>query len=394
MAQGLRSSAAFLIGSLFFFLLSFAGMGLAPWTTLRNVIPRGGASPYDDPKVKRGREVYIREACWHCHSQFVRPIGNEDSRYGPVSETRESGWDVPQLFGTRRIGPDLAREAGRRPDDWHIAHLHDPRFVVPRSVMPAFPWLFGPAAGDSLAPAATADGEALVAYLQQIGNLKADEISALVHPGVDMVEGAPASTPEYDRRGAQLFERHCIGCHGGAADGRGPARRFLNPPPENLTAIRMLPEEGYRILAGGVKGSSMPSWRELSHYDLWALAHRVVRFYRGEDSVRAVEDVPAPPAVTPGRLAAGREAFAGNCAICHGDRGRGDGAAASALLPRPPNFERYRPSVKWSFKVITNGYGRTMPPWGQLPEETRWNLALHVHSLWRGDTSAVAGVAP
>ncbi len=393
MAKGFRSSSGFLIASLVFFALSFVGMGLAPWTSLKRVIPAGGENPYADPQVKRGREVYIREGCWHCHSQFVRPVGNEESRYGPVSEARESAWDVPQLFGTRRIGPDLAREAGRRPDDWHLAHLFNPRNVVPKSVMPAYPWLFQAGAGDT-APAPTADGEALVAYLQQIGHLKAEAIDALVYPRVDFVEGAPASTPEFDRRGSQLFDRHCIGCHGTAGDGRGRARRFLNPPPENLTAIRMRPEEAYRILAGGVKGSSMPSWRELSHYDLWALAHRVVRCYQGEENVRAVEDVPAGPAASPERLAAGRKAFEETCALCHGPAGRGDGEAAAALFPRPPNFQRYSPSVKWAFKTITDGYGTTMPPWRDTPEETRWNLALYVHSLWKGGSTAIAGGQP
>ncbi len=395
MAQGTRASGIYLIGSLLFFMLSFVGMGLAPWTTLRHTIPKGGLNPYRDgedaPKLRRGRAIYIREGCWHCHSQFVRPIGNEESRYGPVSEARESQYDVPQLFGTRRIGPDLAREAGRRPDDWHYAHLYNPRNVVPRSVMPAYPWLFRNDPSQPGRPQPTADGEALVAYLEQIGRLKAEEIQALVYPSVRMVEGAPASTPEFDRRGAQLFERHCIGCHGTQADGRGPAEPFLMPPAANLTAVRIVPEEAYRILAGGVRGSAMPSWRELSHYDLWALAHHVTSFYGGEDRVHAVESVPAAPPATAARLAAGERAYAENCVACHGPQGRGDGPAATALLPPPPNFERYSPSVRYAFKIITEGYGTTMPPWGHLPEDTRWGLALYIHSLWKGEPVASAG---
>jgi len=89
-----------------------------------------------------GRDVYAKQICWHCHSQFVRPVNDENLRWGPVSQAGESMVDRPHLFGTRRIGPDLAREGLRRIDDWHIAHFYDPRYTVPQSVMPSFPWLF------------------------------------------------------------------------------------------------------------------------------------------------------------------------------------------------------------------------------------------------------------
>src|SRR5688572_22717643 len=101
------------------FLLSFVAMGLAPWTTLSSGItpPPGMKDPYHDENGEltaqgRGKIIYAAEACWHCHSQFVRPVANEPWRYGPKSEAWESMFDVPNNFGTRRIGPDLAREAG------------------------------------------------------------------------------------------------------------------------------------------------------------------------------------------------------------------------------------------------------------------------------------------
>lgn len=97
--------------------------------------------PYTDDE-REGRELYINQVCWHCHSQFVRPVNEEDIRWGPVSQPGESVIDVPHLYSTRRIGPDLAREGWRRNDDWHIAHLYDPRYTVRDSVMPAFTWLF------------------------------------------------------------------------------------------------------------------------------------------------------------------------------------------------------------------------------------------------------------
>src|SRR5690349_5974207 len=116
-----------LIAALGFFLLSFLAMGLGPWTTLKKVVnpPEGLQNPYLNAdgqinSIGRGREIYIKEGCWHCHSQFVRPIAGEPFRYGPRSESWESMFDVPQTFGTRRIGPDLSRESGRRTDDWHL----------------------------------------------------------------------------------------------------------------------------------------------------------------------------------------------------------------------------------------------------------------------------------
>src|SRR5438445_458401 len=91
---------------------------------------------------RRGRAVYIREGCWYCHSQYVRPVAGEDFRWGPVSEAGEYAYDLPHLLGTRRIGPDLTRVGGKYSDDWHYAHFWDPRLALPESIMPRFPWLF------------------------------------------------------------------------------------------------------------------------------------------------------------------------------------------------------------------------------------------------------------
>lgn len=89
-----------------------------------------------------GRRVYIREGCWYCHSQYVRPVTGEDQRWGVLSQAGEYAFDLPHLFSTRRIGPDLTRVGLKYGDDWHYAHHWNPRLVVPDSNMPAFPWLF------------------------------------------------------------------------------------------------------------------------------------------------------------------------------------------------------------------------------------------------------------
>ena len=80
-------------------------------------------------RLRLGRQVYIGEGCWHCHSQFVRPVSNESRRYGPVSETWEYQNELqrPVMFGTRRVGPDLSREGGRHGNDWHAVHFYRPK---------------------------------------------------------------------------------------------------------------------------------------------------------------------------------------------------------------------------------------------------------------------------
>lgn len=117
--------------------------------------------------LRQGRQVYVGEGCWHCHSQFVRPVSNEERRFGPVS----AGWEYqnelqrPVLFGTRRVGPDLSREGGRRSNDWHAVHFYKPVLASPQSVMPEYPWFFE---GDPGSP--NARGLSLIMYMQWLGS--------------------------------------------------------------------------------------------------------------------------------------------------------------------------------------------------------------------------------
>ena len=99
-----------------------------------------GVVPYA-PLALEGRDVYIREGCYNCHSQMVRPLRSETERYGHYSVAGESVYDHPFQFGSKRTGPDLARVGGRYTDAWHRLHMTDPRAVVPESNMPGFPWL-------------------------------------------------------------------------------------------------------------------------------------------------------------------------------------------------------------------------------------------------------------
>ena len=102
--------------------------------------PTPGLKPYP-PLQLAGRDVYVREGCYNCHSQMIRTLASEVQRYGHYSVAGESVYDHPFQWGSKRTGPDLARVGGHYSDDWHRVHLTDPRSVVPESNMPGFPWL-------------------------------------------------------------------------------------------------------------------------------------------------------------------------------------------------------------------------------------------------------------
>src|SRR5689334_6342799 len=102
--------------------------------------PVAGIKPYP-PLELAGRDVYVREGCFNCHSQMIRPFRAETERYGHYSVAGESVYDHPFQWGSKRTGPDLARVGGRYSDEWHRVHLANPRDVVPESNMPAYPWL-------------------------------------------------------------------------------------------------------------------------------------------------------------------------------------------------------------------------------------------------------------
>ena len=102
--------------------------------------PDENIEPYS-PLRLAGRDVYVREGCYNCHSQMIRPFRSETERYGPYTTAGETVYDRPFQFGSKRTGPDLARVGGRYSDDWQRLHLNDPRALVPESNMPAYPWL-------------------------------------------------------------------------------------------------------------------------------------------------------------------------------------------------------------------------------------------------------------
>jgi cytochrome c oxidase cbb3-type subunit II len=155
--------------------------------------PIKGIQPYTALQLA-GRDIYVREGCYNCHSQMIRPFRAETLRYGHYSVAGESVYDHPFQWGSKRTGPDLARVGGRYSDEWHRTHLNNPRDVVPESNMPAYPWLLKDAVDAAAMPAhmkalrvvgvpytdeqiakaeaevkGKTESEALIAYLQVLG---------------------------------------------------------------------------------------------------------------------------------------------------------------------------------------------------------------------------------
>ena len=135
-----RNSIILLIGILL--VIAVGGLvEITPLFYLKSTIEAvDGIRPYT-PLELAGRNIYVREGCYLCHSQMIRPLRDEVERYGHYSLAAESMYDHPFQWGSKRNGPDLARVGGKYSDDWHVAHLTDPRSIVPQSIMPGYPFL-------------------------------------------------------------------------------------------------------------------------------------------------------------------------------------------------------------------------------------------------------------
>jgi cbb3-type cytochrome c oxidase subunit I len=387
------------VAGVFLFLLSFLVLGLWPGLALQDQMAQ------DQPALltgystgeQHGRQVYIREGCGNCHSQLTRLTAADVRRFGVPSQAWESERDLPQIWGTRRIGPDLARESGRRPRDWHLAHLWDPRHVVPESIMPRFPWLFE---GSATRPGQ--DALDLVAYLDALGRdaRLAGRTGPQALPGLspeeEMRRGMfcdcaiprtpgpaillslqlePSELDRYARRGSEVYGRHCGGCHGATGRGDGPAATALLPRPRDLASARFADRHLSEVLWNGVRGSSMPGWHELSAADLLALAAHV----RALGPLLADPDEEGPLPKSEHEKAEGL--YEKNCSSCHGSTRTL--RPAGSVAPVPTDFRRVRPTRVYAEKVLAEGVpSTTMPPWpdNKLTEPERKLLARYVRS--------------
>jgi cbb3-type cytochrome oxidase cytochrome c subunit len=385
-----------------FFALSVALLGVWPGRVLENQTRR--MSPEHPLELtaaeRRGRGIYSREGCAYCHTQQVRYVEADMARFGAPTLAWETRWDYPHLWGTRRIGPDLARQSGTHTSDWHFAHLYSPRAVVADSVMPAYPSLF-----EGAPDRPRQEARDLVAYLESLGrarevagpegeararaacNCATDEMAQMAFH--TQVLNASAEKPQRAgeapqlaaggtiERGQDLYLHNCASCHGARGEADGPGALGLQPPPANLAEHEYSLDRLSFVLANGLAGTSMPAWRDFRIEDRSTLARAV----RG---LHVSQPEPAIPAAT---LDLGARVYRANCAQCHGESGGGDGFAVPELRIVPANLRGVRPSIAQSLRALRNGIeGTQMASWtGRLSEAELSAVAYYVRGFYRGE---------
>ena len=312
------------------------------------------------PLEQRGRDVYLREGCWYCHSQYVRPVTGETRRWGPVTEAGEYVYDVPHLFGTRRIGPDLMRVGLKFSNEWHFAHFWNPRMLSPDSVMAPYRGLFERPAQ---AVAIVDDGA-----------------------GNRTLEKTPLTERLFDFASKEHIRLTPN------ADGL----LFVPTQARGKAPIILIPREEY-------KGSTVQIAAETP--DLQALVAYVQKLgmNRGkwrdlfEPQSLEIMDVTLPRSEE--WIAHGKEVYERRCLGCHGEKGDGNGPAATFLyLQRPRDFTaavfKFRltkepvPTDGDLLRTISRGVrGTAMPPWYDLPLNDRLAVIQYIKYVLAVDRS-------
>jgi cbb3-type cytochrome oxidase cytochrome c subunit len=372
------------LGGLGFFAMSVMLLGVWPGRVLERQI-RGTSPDHPLPLTaseQRGRVIYGQNGCAYCHTQQIRYLDGDVRRFGAATLAWETIFDYPQLWGTRRIGPDLSREGPVRSPDWELSHLYSPRNLVRDSVMPPFPWLF-----DGAPDLPKQEARDLLAYIQTLGRnreLAGPEGEAHARASCEcsdderrlafdspLLNASAAMTRragEYPKlasstdvnRGRQLYARDCASCHGPHGQGDGAGAAGLHPRASNLTEHEYTLDRLSFALWNGVAGTAMPAWRDLPLQDLAAVAEAVRRFHSSKRDPALPQDV----------TDLGARVYTAHCAQCHGENGGGDGPAADQFPMAPSNFRAQRPSVEASLRALRDGVdGTPMAPWtSQLSE--------------------------
>jgi mono/diheme cytochrome c family protein len=356
---------------LLFYIISFLALGVVPAVRLRAQIART-TPPHAfvplTPAELRGQQIYAQNGCAYCHTQQVRFTAPDQRRFGHPTQAWETQHEYPQMWGTRRVGPDLARESGKRPDDWQLVHLFNPRYVVPDSVMPAYAWLFAGSA-ESPTPGATD----LVAYLNTLGRA-----GAVPPQSIAPAEQIMPASANLDA-GKQVFARDCSGCHGADGAGHSPGGRALRPVAFNLAGNQLDPQVVARALRQGVAGTAMPAWNELPADEFQAVLNFSARL--GQAPELAAGEAWAPPDVL---REAGHRVYTTHCAVCHGESGAGNGPDAGKHTPRPANFEQLKPSYRAAAEVIHAGVaGSGMAAWPLLTDPEIQAVTYYIRSFYR-----------
>ena len=289
-----------------------------------------------------GREVYIREGCSYCHSQYVRPVTGETRRWGPVTQAGEYAFDRPHLFSTRRIGPDLSRVGLKYSDEWHLAHFWDPRMITPDSIMPRFAKLFkGPY---EVKVVEDSDGNQTVDKDADTGDLFnfSSEEKILITPN----EAGLVFVVE---------------------EGKYPV---IHTPNEEFTGSSVSVISQSEELKGLIDyvqklGTNRGKWRD--RFEPQLVEASMVSIPKSEEWIEY-----------------GKNVYARRCEGCHGLTGNGNGPAATFMYKfRPRNFNagvfkfRLTPSGSLPqdgdlYRTVTRGIrGSSMPSWHMLPDKVR-----------------------
>ncbi len=320
------------------------------------------------PLEALGRRVFIREGCTYCHSQYVRPVTGEEFRWGPVSEAGEYAFDLPHLFSTRRIGPDLTRVGLKYGDDWHYAHHWDPRLVVPDSLMPSFKWLFY-----QVRVPVRQDGQGLrleaVPTLSRYFTMNEAKPIPLYPSETGLIFVHPRSDAELPIDGQPQVDLTPYKNH---------------PPVPALTSVLLLiPTKELVGLVAYVQklGTNRGAWREV--FEPQNLAVSIMKIPESEDL-----------------LVRGKAVFEQRCIGCHGVKGDGNGFAATFLFPRPRDFTfgvfKFRTTPSGSlptdgdlFQTVTRGVRWTaMPTWHEIPDKDRLAVLTFIKTFserWKAE---------
>jgi cytochrome c oxidase cbb3-type subunit I/II len=321
------------------------------------------SSPYT-PLEQLGRQVYQREGCWYCHSQYVRPVTGEDQRWGPVSQVGEYAHDWPHLLSTRRIGPDLTRVGLKYSDHWHYAHHWDAEMVVPDSIMPKFRWLFRTAT----VPVVDKDGALALAEssgLKALFTFKAG-VPIPLYPNPEGMAFAELTD------GTPVLELKAL---------PEPYDKLETWKGRAITVV--VPTEELRGLVAYIQklGTNRGAWREV--FEPQSLSATVMSIPQTDDQV-----------------VRGKAVYERRCVGCHGVKGDGNGSAATFLNPRPRNFTlgafKFRSTPSGSlptdgdlYRTLTRGVRWTaMPTWHELPEKDRISVIAYIKtfsSRWKDE---------
>ena len=312
------------------------------------------------PLQQRGRRVYLREGCWYCHSQFVRPVTGETRRWGPVSEAGEYTFDTPHLFGTRRIGPDLTRVGLKYGDEWHYAHFWNARMLTPESIMSPYEGLFN-APKERIKIVDAGNGNRTLErtpFTESLFNFSSKEQIKLT-PNTDGLLFVPL-----------------------VAHDKSPLIWTPNKEYTGETVrIAAETEDLHGLIAYVQKlGMNRGKWRDLF-----------------EPQELEVTDVTFPRSQA--WIDYGKTVYEARCVGCHGEKGDGNGPAATFMFnQRPRNFAagafKFRltqkpiPTDGDLLRTITRGVrGTAMPAWYMLPLDDRLAVIQYIKYVLAVDRS-------